>query len=536
MASVHKPAVMILGLDGATFKVIDPLIAAGELPGLASIMSGGHRSVLRSTIPPLTPAAWSTMTTGTNPGKHGIFGFLRANIAERQVRIVTSDDVGIPSVWEVLSAEDIRVGCFSFPWTYPPKPVNGFMIAGLNSPKFDERMFYPPELHDKLVSALGSFSMRTPQVKHGVYELKTLEEEIGKWGAMSSWLMDEYRPDVFGVVFSQTDWIQHYFWGVKDVKCDTGDTIHDIIAHTYKIVDEQVQTLLDRHMGPDTVVLVVSDHGGTGIRSGIELNEWFKKIGLLVPAKKQETSGVRSIFRMQKAVTSVLPRWLLDRLAPLTAGTRRGVWFSHLLNSVDWESTRAICIGEYGAVLLQGDDKQVQETTDIIKKEALNLRDPETGEPVLGDIFTREEIYHGDMMQLAPHLWIQPRDYQYLILTDWKSPNPLISFEPGKIFAESFFAGGHDMNGVFMAKGRHLEGTDKLQTADLADVAPTILGLVGIEAPPYIDGQALVRAADQSELRKAQIQASGPQQGDEYAYTREEEEAVAERLQDLGYL
>ena len=66
---------LILGLDGGTFKVIDPLIQQSKLPTLSYLIKKGCYGILKSTIHPITAPAWTSFMTGVNPGKHGIYDF-----------------------------------------------------------------------------------------------------------------------------------------------------------------------------------------------------------------------------------------------------------------------------------------------------------------------------------------------------------------------------------------------------------------------------------------------------------------------------
>ncbi len=69
--------VLIIGIDGATFDLIQPWAEAGDLPNLARLMAEGVHGLLESTLPPVTSPAWPTFATGKNPGKHSVFDFIR---------------------------------------------------------------------------------------------------------------------------------------------------------------------------------------------------------------------------------------------------------------------------------------------------------------------------------------------------------------------------------------------------------------------------------------------------------------------------
>src|SRR5919106_2234317 len=119
----------IIGLDGATFRALDPLVVHGAMPALESLITGGARMVLRSTVPTYTPRAWVSMATGVNPGRHGVFGFL-ANTPQEPVRLTHSGLIDAPPMWRYLAERNLRAGVFNVPMYYPPEPVEGFMVSG----------------------------------------------------------------------------------------------------------------------------------------------------------------------------------------------------------------------------------------------------------------------------------------------------------------------------------------------------------------------------------------------------------------------
>ncbi len=124
--------ILILGVDGATFDLIEPWAAAGYLPNFARLMARGVHGELESTLPPVTSPAWPCFMTGCNPGKHGVFDFIRPH--GDGFDLVNSTSIRQPTIWQILSEAGLQVGVMNVPVTYPAQPVNGFMITGLLSP------------------------------------------------------------------------------------------------------------------------------------------------------------------------------------------------------------------------------------------------------------------------------------------------------------------------------------------------------------------------------------------------------------------
>ena len=155
--TMKRYKVLVIGLDGATFDLIRPWAAAGHLPTLSRLMSQGAGGELRSTIPPMTAPAWTSFITGKNPGKHGLYDWIRRHADDYSVYPVTARHCAEPTLWALLSAAGLRVCVFNVPMTYPPQPVNGLMISGLPAPSVQAGITYPPELLTEIETQVGKY-------------------------------------------------------------------------------------------------------------------------------------------------------------------------------------------------------------------------------------------------------------------------------------------------------------------------------------------------------------------------------------------
>ena len=138
--------VLVIGLDGATYDILDPMRAEGRMPNLDRLITEGTAGILESTKPPITPAAWTTFMTGKGPGRHGIIDFERYDPRTNTLSFNSTYEIREPTIWNILSAKGLRVGSINLPMTFPPKPVNGFLISGFETPSTDAEFTYPPEL------------------------------------------------------------------------------------------------------------------------------------------------------------------------------------------------------------------------------------------------------------------------------------------------------------------------------------------------------------------------------------------------------
>ena len=122
---------LVVGWDGGTWSVADPLLSAGRLPALASLLEGGARGTLES-VPNMNSApAWSTIATGVDPGRHGIFYFDERVPGTYGRRIINAERRAAPTLWRMCSEAGKRVLVVNVPISYPAEAVNGILVAGL---------------------------------------------------------------------------------------------------------------------------------------------------------------------------------------------------------------------------------------------------------------------------------------------------------------------------------------------------------------------------------------------------------------------
>ena len=156
-ATALRP-VLVLALDGATFDVIEPMVAAGELPNLAAWIEEGQAAPLPSTTPPVTFPAWSAFMTGLEPADHGIFDFTQKHASDYRLKFVNSTDRRAASIFKRTSEAGGRVLVLGMPATHPPEPVNGLLVCGFDAPVStgtDERSASDPQLYRAIADKVG---------------------------------------------------------------------------------------------------------------------------------------------------------------------------------------------------------------------------------------------------------------------------------------------------------------------------------------------------------------------------------------------
>jgi predicted AlkP superfamily phosphohydrolase/phosphomutase len=268
------PKVLLIGLDGATFDLLDPWMEAGHLPRLKALRDGGVSGRLLSVVPPLSPPAWTTAVTGVNPGRHGIFDFFRLDPDSMVAYTETASSRRVPEVWTLLSESGRRVGVLNVPMTDPPDFAAEFFVAGLPHP--DSLGYaHPPELEERLhregyrLDRMGEALIEGQEAELEAEILDTFRHRR----RLALALGDEHPDlDLYWVVFTGTDRMQHFFWKFMEEghpfhAPDLADRFGYSILDLYREVDEAVGLLVDQAkaqaeaQGRPLAVLVVSDHG-----------------------------------------------------------------------------------------------------------------------------------------------------------------------------------------------------------------------------------------------------------------------------------
>ncbi|RMF85859.1 MAG: hypothetical protein D6736_16435, partial [Nitrospinota bacterium] len=270
----ERKRVLVIGIDGATLDIIEAMQVKGELPVLSHMMKEGSSGILTSVIPPLSPPAWSTFLTGKNPGKHGIYHFLRHPYATTNASRFTfynHQALKAPSLPELLRNSSLRVGLVNVCPTYPPFPLNGFMISGMDAPSETVEYTYPPELKRELAAQGIAYQIDyNQQAKLRDFffggEQKICEAYLAierKRAEAAHYLMTTKPWDLFIVVFNLPDRIHHLAWQYQtltDGSSPPASALVEAVPDAYRLMDDLVGKL-KAEQTEDTYVLVLSDHG-----------------------------------------------------------------------------------------------------------------------------------------------------------------------------------------------------------------------------------------------------------------------------------
>ena len=548
---------LVIGLDGASFNVLDPLIEKGYLPHMAKLIAGGSRADLETTFPPITAVAWSSFMTGKNPGKHGIFEFVRRDHhSNRELAVNASFRQG-RAIWDLLSDAGKRVIVHNFPCTYPPHEINGLMIADFMTPRGRKDFTYPAPLLAEIEGEFGSYRLHLSQTyAEGNVDavLDELFDELEYKAKVAEYLMTRYDWDAFFQYFWGTDRIQHELWHIIDDEHprhnkEEAKAYRDRVYEYFRRVDEIVGRLIEL-AGAKPLVLIASDHGFGPVHKYCSLNIWLLQEGFLKLKPDFVTRAKRLMFSI-----GLTPEFAfrLTRKIPGPLRPARGVssqpGASKLLgkfflsfNDVDWNRSVAFSKGNYGQIYvnLKGRepngmvaDDEYEDVRHAIIERLRALKDPLTTKSWVGQVFRREDIYNGPLVGDAPDIAFLPADMRYLPLGN-------ADFTSNKFMVDAFgISGCHRMNGVMIANGGAITGGSTFAVARIYDMAPTLLYLSDQSVPDDMDGRVLTEmiSVDYSSAHPIRFAAPGDDEHtNSVEYSDEENSDVIERLKSLGYV
>jgi len=443
----RSPRLVVIGLDGTPYTFVQRMIAKGHMPNLARIVADAGYARMNSVYPTVSSVAWSSYMTGVNPARHGIFGFIDRKPGTYETIIPTSGRMSARTLWEMLSDVGKRVIVMNVPVTYPPRPVNGILIGGFLSPRL-ERAVYP---EDKLplLQSLGYRIDTDPWLARESKDklFADVEDCLERRERALLHLMDHEPWDFLQCHIMETDRLYHFSWE----QYETGDpTYAPRFYRAIARIDELLGAVLERVERTGAELMVLSDHGFCTLKYEVYVNTWLADKGwLTLPDPLPE----------RVRLADVAPGSLVYSLDP-------GRVFVNLEGR---EPAGRVPASEYEAW-----------RTQIAQAAMEELRDPETGEPMLEAVLRREEIYHGPHLNQAADLFLIPR-YGYDLKGALGRPELTHKGEA--------LVGMHTYDDAMIAvRGRRIDA----QGFSIIDATATALKLMGVDPPGDLDSQSLI--------------------------------------------
>ncbi|HTQ67175.1 MAG TPA: alkaline phosphatase family protein [Solirubrobacteraceae bacterium] len=529
---------VLIGLDGATFDVLDPYMEAGVMPHLAELSARGTRAVLRSIMPPLTPPAWTSMVTGKHPGQHGIFDFFqKEEPGSVYFSFATSQEVRSATIWTLASEQDRRIISLNFPLMFPPPAVEGAVVPGGMMPWRQLRLgCHPPGLFDRL-KELPAFNPREmldmeleikaidgcPEDEHAEFvELHIRREQ--RWAEVVRHLMGTEQADLVGVMFDGVDKLQHLCWRFIDPALRPSEpsaweqNMIELCERYFHSLDGLIAGIVEQ-AGPEATIVLASDHGFGPTRDVFHVNTWLEQQGYLTWAGEDS------------------PEDRGDTEVGFAEMTRH-------VHALDWSRTVAYAATPSSQGIniverLPGGDQPMPEDVraKIAQEIAAALREvrrPHDGAALVEEVWTREQAFSGPFEQLGPDL--------SLVLADGGTMSILPSETVVARRPEA--RGHHRWEGIFLATGPGIREGASVEELSIVDVAPLLLHQLGLASPEDMAGSVPEGVFEPGELERrpprtspAPAPAAAIQPaGGGLELEPEEQAAVMERLRALGYV
>ena len=558
--------ICIIGLDGGTFTVIDYLVAQGRLPNFARLMDQGSRATLFSTVPPITWPAWASFYTGANPGKTGAADIFKFRPGTYQLEPMNAGNLRGTPFWSLAGSGGKRVCIYNVPVTYPAIPVNGVMVSGLDAPEFNDRAVYPVEFKSSLLEAIPDFQISFENDAR--YLVNHHPDPVGEWIRQSrrylemeirtiDYLMGLEDWDLFVAVVRSTDIFQHTHWRAAEeviagVEVSAEDMVRaEAVFACYEAVDHQLGGAWSDFC-KDRSLMIMSDHGFGRLHGYVSVNRVLADAALLKFRMDRPTRSPRTF--LTDKLKSRLPKATRQKLKLfLGRGKLPDRWLSYtdsLVADIDWTQTRLCSIGGFGCLFvnLKGRDPLGTVASEAERQQVLaeaeaalsELKDPRDGLPLISRFYRKEELYDGPLMAEMPDMVIDIRDWSYCPVIGTANDlavegiiRPLV-----REWKQLAHTGAHRREGILLLHGPGIKNAD-LGAAEMVDLAPTIMNLLGLPPMDGWDGRILEEAfingaSVTSPPGKAYASASGDDR--KPVYSEEDEEEIRKRLENLGYL
>lgn len=507
--------VIIIGIDAGTFNVIEPMVRKGELPNLEKIMKNGCWGNLESTIPPVTVPAWPSFATGSNPARHGLYEFMKRRPDEDYYRVVDASDMKGKTLWSVLSKYGKKCIVVNVPFTYPPEEINGLLISGSGTPDVESDYTYPKEL--KNILNKKKYKPFIPLRRKGSREewIKTVYDIENKMKKITLELIDKEEWDFFIMVFVGTDKLEHRFWGYMDkdhIHHDKGlvKEYGSVIPDYYKDIDNFIGQLLRKFS--DSTIFIMSDHGMDKYEYRFRINNLLREMGFLEIKTGAERISIGKLLRRMGITGTKLDVFFqklkLKRIVRLVPEKyRRKIPYTEGISiregDLDFNKTKIyspiycqIYMNLKGrdihGIVEKDDYNQLRKQIyDILKNYKYN------GKNVIDRIHFKEEIYNGEYLIEAP-------DIVYTTSNEFESVDALTKGSIMEPITEP--SGHHRLEGIFLSYGPDINSGSNIKDAKIYDIAPTILHLMNVPIPEYMDGKVLKDIfKEESEVKEREI-------------------------------
>ena len=395
---IKNPKTIIIGLDGVPFGMIKDFAETGVMPCTAKLISQGIFRVMHSSVPEVSSVAWSSMITGTNPGRHGIFGFVDLSPGSYKMKFPNFNDLKAPPFWDLWDGKSVII---NVPSTYPVKAMNGVLISGFVSIDF-EKSDHPRSLVPDLKRMDYRLDVDS-QKAHSSMKLfledldKTLDARIEAY----RYLWDSINFQTFMLVFTATDRLMHFLWDAYE---DTDHKYHNLFLEHFRRIDEVIGEIAGK-ISDEDILIIHSDHGFERLDYDVYINYLLMQEGFL-QIKEGRNNALDNIDHGTMAFALDPARIYLNRKGRYPRGT---------VNQAD-----------------------TAEISDRLEKLFSSLTI--NGRKVIRDIYRKEQLYTGPYVENAPEM----------VLVGAEGFNLRANIKAEKLYDKGIFSGKHTQDTAFL--------------------------------------------------------------------------------------
>lgn len=546
-----KPKILVIGLDAATMDLIEPWVSQGRLPSLAALIREGASGRLLSTPNMHSASAWTSILTGLNPGRHGLFVFSdRDFVTGRQVFFKGGDRTG-ELITSHLNGYGLTSGLLNVPMTYPAESrPGGFTVSGLDAPSLNAAAFSPTSLREDLLSRFPDYAF-TPPALGDLMISGDLDKAIATWlklietqTAAALYLLESHPVDFFMTVYTASDWAGHNLWKYHDSMHPEHEpsaprSQRESMLEIYRALDCAVGALVEQ-ADPAGQVYVISDHGmGPHTGASYHLAEWLEQRGYLA-RRAGAHSGTTVIVGARNTLRRLLPASirasLRNRLNTQTVERIKSADKDSFYSSIDWSHTTAY--SEAGRhvvnINLKGRNREGIVPAEEYDGTCQRLIDDlegwtdDKGRRVVARVMTRSETYRGPHVERASDLFVNWN------AGSWVGPLP------DEIRCRGYWWNGdHRPEGILISKGSGIRPGVAFDAPSVYDFLPTVMRLAGLPVPAGLDGRVIDGTQTDESLAGGRVKIeeskvdslSTPE-----SFSEAEEQLVEEKLRELGYL
>lgn len=495
---------LIIGLDGASFDILDPLLEEGRLPNIQNILNNGVSGALNSTTPPICATAWASFLTGQNPGKHGVYDFFEFKKNAYKKKVIDVNSIKSPTLWQYLERYDKKMIFMNIPIMFPPKRLNGVAVSGALTPP-GKKCAFPESLSRELYRNDYIVDIAYDYIPNLRDFCKYVKKMTAKRFETFLSLLDKYFWDFAMVNFVGAERMQQAIWEHPD-----------LIQEMYIEYDRIIGDLREK-VGDEVTMVIMSDHGFTGVDKKFFVNEWLADLDLLAKEIKVGEPSIPEFIKLQfgkwreenmsvndfllksgftcDKVRSFIPsslEMLLKKFTPLKI--KQVLPREHLI--IDWSNTLAYLSSRFSYAIninLKGREPsgivapgaEYEDTRNYIIRELNRLKDPYTFDYMIDQVYRGEEIFTGQYACDAPDIIFIPKNYAYAIEPDKRSEKSVISNSKDNA---PVLSGPHP-KGLFMGIGPEFALNQAVDDLKIWDILPNILHLMDLPIPENLDGK-----------------------------------------------